>query len=79
MQDETTMPVYAIYQYVKSAQKVSVVLNRKKFTLEGRIEGFDEFFNLVLSEVSKVENGERKNINGRMVIKGESIAMVRTV
>lgn len=48
-EEDTKIPIYQLFEYVKSGETVVIELNNYGFSLEGKIIGFDEFMNLNLT------------------------------
>lgn len=70
-----TPPINVVFRCMKDQSPVSVWLyENTDLRIEGRIQGFDEFMNLVLFEAVEVstKRGTRRPI-GRILLKGENV------
>ncbi|KAI3643162.1 hypothetical protein MP228_012717 [Amoeboaphelidium protococcarum] len=72
-------PINRIFSYLTSRAPVSIwLMDQYNLTIEGIIIGFDEFMNLVLDDAVEVhEKLKTRNPLGRIMLKGDSIAMMR--
>ncbi|KDN41437.1 putative small nuclear ribonucleo protein E [Tilletiaria anomala UBC 951] len=72
-------PINVIFRYLQQQSRVSMWLYDNLDTrIEGKISGFDEFMNVVMSEASEVniKKGERTEL-GRILLKGDNITLIQ--
>lgn len=73
-------PIAILFKHLQERTPVSVWLyDRSDMRLEGMIVGFDEYMNVVLDsavEVYSAAGGEPRTL-GRIMLKGDNIALVR--
>ncbi|KAK0533443.1 hypothetical protein OC834_002229 [Tilletia horrida] len=73
-------PINIIFKYLQNQTRVSLWLyDNVDFRIEGKISGFDEFMNVVLSEAEEVpvsEKSSRRDL-GRILLKGDTITMIQ--
>ena len=74
-------PLTVVHQYMAGAQRVSIWLegdNNLRF--DGVLKGFDEFMNVVLDDASELHVKTKKRLPvGRILLKGDSIALIHAV
>ncbi|KAK0535160.1 hypothetical protein OC835_002468 [Tilletia horrida] len=75
-------PINIIFKYLQNQTRVSLWLyDNVDFRIEGKISGFDEFMNVVLSEAEEVpvsEKSSRRDLGGcRILLKGDTITMIQ--
>ncbi|KAK0559337.1 hypothetical protein OC861_006679 [Tilletia horrida] len=73
-------PINVIFKYLQNQTRVSLWLyDNIDFRIEGKISGFDEFMNVVLSEAEEVsakEDTPRRDL-GRILLKGDTISVIQ--
>ncbi|CAD6897791.1 unnamed protein product [Tilletia controversa] len=73
-------PINIIFKYLQNQTRVSLWLyDNVDFRIEGKISGFDEFMNVVLSEAEEVwakQETPRRDL-GRIMLKGDTITMIQ--
>lgn len=76
-------PIFMIYKFFQTKTTVEIWLyDNTEMRIQGKIIGFDEYMNIVLSDgieiVSKKNqpDQETKRKIGRIMLKGENIAMI---
>ncbi|CAD6891985.1 unnamed protein product [Tilletia laevis] len=73
-------PINIIFKYLQNQTRVSLWLyDNVDFRIEGKISGFDEFMNVVLSEAEEVwakQETPRQDL-GRIMLKGDTITMIQ--
>lgn len=70
-----------LFSFLRSNATVQIWLyENADMRLEGKIIGFDEYMNLVLDEAVEVsvKRNTRRQV-GRLMLKGDNLALVRTV
>ncbi|ODN00147.1 Small nuclear ribonucleoprotein E [Orchesella cincta] len=76
-------PINLIFRHLQNRTKVSVWLyDRDDLRVEGIVVGFDEFMNLVLDkaeEVSKRKTETKRKPVGRIMLKGDNVAVIQPV
>jgi len=73
-------PINIIFKYLQNQTRVSLWLfDNVDFQIEGKISGFDEFMNVVLSEAEEVpaKKGVSRRDLGRILLKGDNITMIQ--
>ncbi|PWN30133.1 Sm-like ribonucleo protein [Jaminaea rosea] len=85
-------PITVLFRYLQQQTRVSLWLyDNLETRIEGRIVGFDEFMNVVISEAEEVYTekcrrnegagkipGARKDL-GRILLKGDNITLIQPV
>lgn len=74
-------PIAILFRYLQDRTPVSIWLHdRNDMRLEGVIQGFDEYMNVVLEDASEVyhKQGDRK-VLGRIMLKGDNICLVQAL
>ncbi|UZJ51187.1 hypothetical protein CBS101457_000507 [Exobasidium rhododendri] len=75
-------PINVIFRYLQQQTRVSLWLyDNVEFRIEGKIIGFDEFMNVVMSDAEEVwikeqGGGQRKEL-GRILLKGDNITLIQ--
>ncbi|KAE8213584.1 hypothetical protein CF319_g521 [Tilletia indica] len=73
-------PINIIFKYLQAQTRVCLWLyDNVDFRIEGKISGFDEFMNVVLSEAEEVwakQDTPRRDL-GRIMLKGDTITMIQ--
>ncbi|EEA08095.1 LSM domain-containing protein [Cryptosporidium muris RN66] len=75
-----TQPINQIFRLFTSKQRVQIWLyDHPELSLEGKIQGFDEYMNIVLDDVTEVytkkDEVSRRDI-GRLMLRGENISLI---
>eukprot|EP01016_Furgasonia_blochmanni_P015149 TRINITY_DN1818_c0_g1_i7.p1 TRINITY_DN1818_c0_g1~~TRINITY_DN1818_c0_g1_i7.p1 ORF type:complete len:184 (-),score=43.92 TRINITY_DN1818_c0_g1_i7:65-568(-) len=76
-----TNPVSLLFRFFQTRATVEVWLyENTDFKLEGKIQGFDEFMNIVLDDAVEVNirRKTRKTL-GKILLKGDSITLIRNI
>lgn len=87
-----TQPIYHLFSFLKTHSRIQIWLyDNSKLKIEGTLIGFDEYMNLVLDDAQEVWNvkiktpegqsqtqTKKENI-GRIMLKGDNVALVRRV
>lgn len=74
-------PINVLFTYMERQARVTVWLfEQTECRIEGVIEGFDEFMNLVLGSAVEVnqKTGDRRDL-GELLLKGDNITLVSTL
>lgn len=74
-------PINVLFTYMERQARVTVWLfEQTECRMEGVIEGFDEFMNLVLGSAVEVnqKTGDRRDL-GELLLKGDNITLVSTL
>lgn len=74
-------PINVLFTYMERKARVTVWLfEQTECRIEGVIEGFDEFMNLVLGSAVEVnqKTGDRRDL-GELLLKGDNITLVSTL
>ncbi|CAO1630862.1 unnamed protein product [Parajaminaea phylloscopi] len=84
-------PITVIFRYLQQGTRVSLWLyDNVEMKIEGKIVGFDEFMNVVVTEAEEVytekskskgqvgQPGSRRDI-GRILLKGDNITLIQPV
>mmetsp|Transcript_2011 Transcript_2011/g.2893 ORF Transcript_2011/g.2893 Transcript_2011/m.2893 type:complete len:81 (-) Transcript_2011:1071-1313(-) len=66
-------PINLLYRYLIGKNIILVSLKEKNKTINGKIIGFDEYMNIVLSE-AVAKNKEVEKIKNLILIKGNQIS-----
>ncbi|KAL0490028.1 small nuclear ribonucleoprotein E [Acrasis kona] len=76
-----TTPIKQVFEFLKVGARIQLWLYEDtKMRIEGKLIGFDEYMNVVLDDA--VEVYVKKNVSksiGRIMLKGDNIALVREV
>ncbi|KAJ3374569.1 hypothetical protein GGF31_007347 [Allomyces arbusculus] len=79
-------PIAVVFKHLQNKQRVSVWLfEQDEMRIEGVINGFDEFMNLVLDDAEEVhyKKGTRQVVNRkpltRILLKGDNITLLQPV
>ncbi|KAK6589674.1 hypothetical protein RS030_1126 [Cryptosporidium xiaoi] len=80
IQKMMVQPINQIFRLFTSKRKVQIWLfDHKELTLEGVIQGFDEYMNIVLGQACEIytKNGVKKVNNvGKLMLRGENITLI---
>ncbi|ABA27150.1 mRNA splicing protein (nucleomorph) [Bigelowiella natans] len=66
-------PINLLYRYLIGKNIILVCLKEKNKTINGKIIGFDEYMNIVLSE-AVAKNKEVEKIKNLILVKGNQIS-----
>jgi len=66
-------PINLLYRYLIGKNIILVYLKEKNKTINGKIIGFDEYMNIVLSE-AVAKNKEVEKIKNLILVKGNQIS-----
>lgn len=73
-------PINLIFRYLQNRSRIQVWLSENvKLRIEGLLIGFDEYMNLVLDDAHEfnIKTNIKKTI-GRIMLKGENIALIQS-
>jgi len=72
-------PINLIFKFLQQQSLVSVWLYEKSdLRIQGKIQGFDEYMNLVIDEAEEIVSGKRTKL-GRLLLKGENITLISSL
>ncbi|KAI3407108.1 hypothetical protein KGF56_000096 [Candida oxycetoniae] len=72
-------PINLIFKYLQQQSLVTVWLyEQNEYRIQGKIQGFDEFMNLVIDEAEELSQGKRTSL-GRLLLKGDSITLISSL
>lgn len=74
-------PIHLIFKYLQEQCLVTVWLYQQtQLRIQGRIQGFDEFMNIVIDEATEIStvDGSRELL-GRILLKGDSITLISSL
>ncbi|KAL3314624.1 hypothetical protein Ciccas_006752 [Cichlidogyrus casuarinus] len=75
------LPIAVLYVFLQKKSRVCVWLYEvTNMRIEGRIDGFDEYMNIVLVDACEVyiKSGAKKQL-GRILLKGDCITLIQSV
>ncbi|KAM0752489.1 putative small nuclear ribonucleoprotein E [Meredithblackwellia eburnea MCA 4105] len=78
-------PINVIFKHLQSGSRVSIWLYDNTYQrIEGKIVGFDEFMNIVMSESEEVwvkdfkgKTAGTRNTLGQILLKGDNITLIQ--
>ncbi|KAG5419643.1 hypothetical protein I9W82_001523 [Candida metapsilosis] len=72
-------PINLIFKFLQQQSLVTIWLYEKSNSrIQGKIQGFDEYMNLVIDEAEEIVNGKKSPL-GRLLLKGENITLISSL
>lgn len=72
-------PINLIFKFLQQQSLVTIWLYEKSnLRIQGKIQGFDEYMNLVIDEAEEIVNGKKSPL-GRLLLKGENITLISSL
>ena len=73
-------PLHILYGYLKAGYRIRIYLNQNnKMIIEGTLQGFDEFMNLVLGDALEIYSNGTSLELGTTMLRGECVGAVHRV
>ncbi|CAK9440235.1 uncharacterized protein LODBEIA_P43350 [Lodderomyces beijingensis] len=72
-------PINLIFNFLQQQSLVTIWLyEQSDYRIRGKIQGFDEFMNLVVDDAEEIANGEKTKL-GRLLLKGDTITLISSL
>ncbi|CCG24686.1 hypothetical protein CORT_0F04610 [Candida orthopsilosis Co 90-125] len=72
-------PINLIFKFLQQQSLVTIWLYEKSHSrIQGKIQGFDEYMNLVIDEAEEIVNGKKTPL-GKLLLKGENITLISSL
>ncbi|KAI5962935.1 uncharacterized protein KGF55_002727 [Candida pseudojiufengensis] len=75
----TLPPINLIFKFLQQQSLVNIWLYEQTDSrIQGKIQGFDEFMNLVIDEAEEITRGKKVSL-GRLLLKGDTITLISSL
>ncbi|KAI5956714.1 hypothetical protein KGF54_000331 [Candida jiufengensis] len=79
MKKSNLPPINLIFKFLQQQSLVSIWLYEQTDSrIQGKIQGFDEFMNLVIDEAEEITNGKKTSL-GKLLLKGDTITLISSL
>ena len=73
-------PLHVLFGYLKEGQRIRIYINQNtKMIMEGTIQGFDEFMNIVLGDAIEIYSDGKSLELGTTMLRGECVGIIHTI